>query len=68
MREIGGEAFSAKDFRTWAGTLLAVSALREVDASLPAQQQLSQAMTEVSAQLGNTVAVCKPCYVHPGCV
>jgi DNA topoisomerase-1 len=68
LREIAGAAFTAKDFRTWAGTVLAASALcAEVGgASLTARKRfVSAAIGQVADQLGNTKAVCRRCYVHP---
>lgn len=63
-----GDAFTAKDFRTWAGTLLAASALEhaEPDGSKSAKQSaLTGAIRAVAAQLGNTPAVCRKRYIHP---
>lgn len=68
LREIAGEDFSAKDFRTWAGTVLAALALRELGAfetKTQAKRNLVQAIDSVAKRLGNTPAVCKKCYVHP---
>ena len=68
LRDIAGEDFSAKDFRTWAGTLLAATALRSCGA--PASQRRAKrtiaiAIAEVAGRLGNTPAVCRACYIHP---
>jgi DNA topoisomerase I len=68
LRDIAGDAFSSKDFRTWAGTVLALCALR--DAEPPStvranRRQVLEAIKQVSARLGNTPAVCRRCYVHP---
>ncbi len=68
LREIAGEEFSAKDFRTWAGTVLAAVALRELEkAETKAQtkKNLVQAVEAVAQRLGNTPAVCRKCYIHP---
>jgi DNA topoisomerase-1 len=68
LREITGEEFTAKDFRTWAGTVLAVRCLRECgpcDTQTAAKQSLVRAVDEVAAQLGNTRAVCRKYYIHP---
>jgi DNA topoisomerase-1 len=68
IREISGEAFTAKDFRTWAGTLLAVAALSEVGAFTTRRQAKSnvlRAIDRVAEQLNNTRAVCRKYYVHP---
>lgn len=68
LREISGEDFTAKDFRTWAGTVLAARALREFakfDSQAQAKRNLVKAIETVARQLGNTRAVCRKCYVHP---
>jgi DNA topoisomerase-1 len=68
LREITGEDFTAKDFRTWAGTVLAAMALREfeeVDSQTQAKKNLVRAIEQVAGRLGNTPAVCRKCYVHP---
>jgi DNA topoisomerase I len=69
LREISSEDLSAKDFRTWAGTVLAARALAELGPARNeriAQKRIVQAIDVVSARLGNTRAVCRKCYVHPG--
>lgn len=68
IREIAGEEFSAKDFRTWAGTVLAAIALRQFeafDSKTQAKKNLVRAIEHVAERLGNTPAVCKKCYIHP---
>jgi DNA topoisomerase-1 len=68
LREITGEDFTAKDFRTWAGTLLAATALQELESfesAAGAKRQLSGAVESVARKLGNTPTVCRACYVHP---
>ncbi len=68
LHEITGENFTAKDFRTWAGTVLAAVALNAVDPSetkKQARQNIKDAVSAVSKILGNTPAVCRKCYVHP---
>ncbi|MBV9101786.1 MAG: DNA topoisomerase IB [Candidatus Dormibacteraeota bacterium] len=68
IREAGGDGFTSKDFRTWAGTVLALTALRDLGASgsrTEAKRQVVRAVAEVSRRLGNTPAVCRRCYVHP---
>jgi DNA topoisomerase-1 len=68
LREITGEDFTAKDFRTWAGTVLAACALCTAAdaASLTARKrQIVHAIEHVAERLGNTRAVCRKCYVHP---
>lgn len=66
-----GADFSAKDFRTWAGTLSALRAFRnmaEVTSDADLKKNVVQALEEVSKQLGNTRTVCKKYYVHPGII
>jgi len=65
LRDVMGADFSAKDFRTWAGTVLAVEELSErVDAASPKAAE-TEAIKEVAKQLGNTPTVCRACYIHP---
>lgn len=68
LREITGEAFTAKDFRTWAGTVLAARALQEFEkfsTQKEAKQNMLSAIEAVARLLGNTPAICRKCYVHP---
>lgn len=68
IREITGADFTAKDFRTWAGTVLAAIALREferVDSSAQAKKNVVHAVEQVAKRLGNTPAICRKCYIHP---
>ena len=68
LREIGGGAVTAKDFRTWAGTVLAAMALRafeRVDSQAAAKRNIRAAIERVAARLGNTATICRKCYVHP---
>ena len=68
LREVTGEDYTAKDFRTWAGTVLAATALQaveEFDTETAAKRNVVQAIEQVAQQLGNTPAVCRSCYVHP---
>ncbi len=68
LREIAGTDFSAKDFRTWAGTVLAALALRQFEAfssQREAKRNTLRAVESVSRLLGNTPAICRRCYVHP---
>jgi DNA topoisomerase I len=68
LRSVVGEEFSAKDFRTWAGTLLAAQALgtmgdpADVDER---KRKVTEAIEGVAKRLGNTPSVCRKCYVHP---
>lgn len=68
LRETTGQDFTAKDFRTWAGTVLAALALQEferVDSTAHAKRNVVRAIEAVAERLGNTPAVCRKCYVHP---
>lgn len=68
LREIAGDDYSAKDFRTWAGTVLAAVALREFEkftSQRQAKRNVTQAIEAVARMLGNTAAICRKCYVHP---
>jgi DNA topoisomerase-1 len=68
LREITGQDFTAKDFRTWAGTVLAAVALNQVEKAetkKAAKQNIKTAVSAVAKILGNTPAVCRKCYVHP---
>ena len=66
-----GLEFSAKDFRTWAGSLHAVQCLRAIGESTDeesAKKNILQMLDDVSAKLGNSRSICKKYYVHPGLV
>jgi DNA topoisomerase-1 len=68
LREISGEEFSAKDFRTWAGTLHAAAALLTCDPCRDEREgrsRINESVAIVAERLGNTVAICKSCYIHP---
>jgi DNA topoisomerase I len=68
LRELIGEDFTAKDFRTWTGTVLAVAALRECcdfNSTTAAKRNVVRALEKVAERLGNTPAVCRKAYVHP---
>jgi DNA topoisomerase-1 len=68
LHEITGEDFTAKDFRTWAGTVLAAIALNAVGAfetKKQAKANIKTAISAVAKMLGNTPAICRKCYVHP---
>jgi DNA topoisomerase-1 len=68
LREITNENFTAKDFRTWAGTVLGAIALNaqgEFETKKQAKANLKTAICAVAHFLGNTPAVCRKCYVHP---
>jgi DNA topoisomerase-1 len=68
LREIAGEDYTSKDFRTWAGTVLAAQILRDfekADSDAQAKQNIVRAVESVAKRLGNTKAVCRKCYIHP---
>jgi len=68
IKEIAGEDFTSKDFRTWGGTVLCARELRalEIPASAAAaRRNVASAIAAVAEQLRNTKAVCRKCYVHP---
>jgi DNA topoisomerase-1 len=71
LRDIAGEEFTSKDFRTWAGTVLAARALRalcQFSSQAEAKRHVLQAIEAVAKQLGNTKAVCRKCYIHPAVI
>jgi DNA topoisomerase-1 len=68
LQEITGQQFTAKDFRTWAGTVLASLALQEFesfDSQAQAKKNVLRAIESVAERLGNTPTVCRKCYIHP---
>ena len=68
LKEITGRDITAKDFRTWAGTVLAAMALREFetfDSEARAKKNVRAAIERVASQLGNTPTICRKCYIHP---
>lgn len=68
LKEISGEDITAKDFRTWAGTVMVAIALAEFegfDSAAQAKRNLRAAIEQVAGRLGNTPTVCRKCYVHP---
>jgi DNA topoisomerase-1 len=68
LKEITGEDYTSKDFRTWAGTVLAADLLRAFDAfksDTEAKRNIVRAVEAVAKRLGNTKAVCRKCYIHP---
>ena len=71
LKEITGADYTAKDFRTWAGTKLAAEALaefEEFDSETAAKKNVMSAIERVAARLGNTTTVCRKCYVHPAVI
>jgi DNA topoisomerase-1 len=68
LREITGTDITAKDFRTWAGTVLAAMALSEFesfDSQARGKKNVKTAIERVAARLGNTPTICRKCYIHP---
>jgi DNA topoisomerase-1 len=68
LRQIAGEDFTAKDFRTWGGTVLAAIALsrqEDFETKKQAKSNIKTAICAVAELLGNTPAICRKCYVHP---
>jgi DNA topoisomerase-1 len=68
LKEITGGDITAKDFRTWAGTVMAALALQEFEAfdtKATQKKNIKQAIERVAARLGNTPTICRKCYVHP---
>ncbi|UVW27385.1 DNA topoisomerase IB [Massilia sp. H6] len=68
LRAITGEDYTAKDFRTWSGTVLAALALQEFekfDSETQAKKNIVRAIESVAEKLGNTPSICRKCYVHP---
>jgi DNA topoisomerase-1 len=68
LQQISGQQFTAKDFRTWTGTVLAARALRQLgtpESKTDAKRKMSEAVNAVAGYLGNTAAICRKCYVHP---
>lgn len=68
LREVTGKSITAKDFRTWAGTVFCALALGEKAAKPSAsavKRQIAEAVRTVATKLGNTPAICRSCYIHP---
>lgn len=68
IQETAGDAFTAKDFRTWSGTILCALCLADFASDCTdaeAKRNITKAIKQVAEQLGNTPAVCRKCYVHP---
>jgi DNA topoisomerase-1 len=71
LREITGEDYTAKDFRTWAGTVLGALELHgreEAETEAQRKLQVVRAVDAVAKHLGNTRAVCRKCYIHPAVI
>ena len=67
LREISGHDITAKDFRTWAGTVKAAVGFAGTDA-VPSKKTVRDVVAAVAAALGNTIAVCRRCYIHPAVI
>jgi DNA topoisomerase-1 len=67
LREISGRDITAKDFRTWAGTVEAAKAFARSEGE-PSKKLVREVVSQVAARLGNTVAVCRKCYIHPAVI
>ena len=68
LKDVSGAYITAKDFRTWSGTVLAAMALAEfekADTKARAKKNVTQAIGRVSSRLGNTPTICRKCYIHP---
>jgi DNA topoisomerase-1 len=68
LREVTGQEITAKDFRTFAGTVMAATVLlkfKPVDSATEAKANIREAIEEVAGRLGNTPAICRKCYIHP---
>jgi len=71
LREISDEYFTAKDFRTWAGTVLAAMALHaqeRFETKKEGKTNVRDSIAAVAEMLGNTPAICRKCYVHPAII
>jgi DNA topoisomerase-1 len=68
LREITGQDITAKDFRTWHGTVmaaLALQAFQSFDTQAACKKNIKAAIEEVASRLGNTPTICRKCYIHP---
>ena len=67
LHSLTAGGFTAKDYRTWAGSSLALSALRELkwESASQAKQHVVERVKAIARELGNTPAVCRKCYIHP---
>jgi DNA topoisomerase-1 len=71
LRAITCKDYTAKDFRTWSGTMLAARALKEYEgftSEAEARRNIKAALEQVAEKLGNTLAICRKCYVHPAII
>jgi DNA topoisomerase-1 len=68
LRQIAGSEFTAKDFRTWAGTVHALANLRAASGVPPTKKKVNEAVVDVASRLRNTPAICRKSYIHPAIV
>jgi DNA topoisomerase I len=71
VRAVTGRDFTAKDFGTWGGTVIAALALQEpgeFESQSQAKHNITQVIKTAAGELGNTPTVCRKCYVHPGII
>jgi DNA topoisomerase-1 len=68
LRVVMGSDFTAKDFRTWSGTVIAMRALKARVGEPPTNARVKSAVAEVAAELGNTPAVARSGYIHPAVI
>lgn len=71
LKDVSGQDITAKDFRTWSGTVLAAMALAELGEAqnaTEAQRNVRQAVEGVARSLGNTPTICRKCYIHPAII
>lgn len=71
LRSVSGREVTAKDFRTWTGTLMAALILSGQDSphsETAAKRAITTCVKQVSERLGNTVAICRKCYIHPAVI
>jgi DNA topoisomerase-1 len=71
LQQAAGQDLTARDFRTWAGTVLAAHALQELeqfDSETQAKRNVVEAIESVARELGNTRAISRKCYVHPAVI
>ena len=65
LRTIADGDFTAKDFRTWAGTMICARLLQDIRRDRPRKQDVVAVIKQVAERLGNTPAVCRKSYIHP---
>ncbi len=71
LRQTSGQEFTAKDFRTWGGTVIASIALEQLggfESETQGKRNVTEAIKTTAERLGNTPAICRKCYVHPGVI